>query len=239
MYRLHCNVVYLKRVQRVFEPRRSNFGALPFCIEWPGEAVPDVPPISVTWADATNSKSTATEPWCFIQVFCCQWPPWPLVVVVVVAVVVVVVLLLLLVLLLVVVVAVVLVVFVVLVVGSFIAFSIHPPFFSSFDFFQVPLSTPLATSSAQTKVSRMSRAAVEMKLRDLCELSKAAESVYNVIPEAGRARNGLEMFVKKRGETCGLKHVSFCDRKVRNMRVRILFEGLNHGEGYRNTGRTM
>lgn len=44
----------------------------------------------------------------------------------------------------------------------------------------VPATSTQTRGTAQSRCA--SRAAVEMKLRELCEMSKAAESVYNVIP---------------------------------------------------------
>ena len=44
----------------------------------------------------------------------------------------------------------------------------------------MPATSTQTRGTAQSRCA--SRAAVEMKLRELCEMSKAAESVYNVIP---------------------------------------------------------
>lgn len=76
-------------------------------------------------------------------------------------------------------------------------------------------TNPLGTASAQT---RMSKAAVEMKLRELCEMSKAAERVYNVIPaEVSKVLNpraGTKGKVSKAEQRCSRGSIQNMAKKL-------------------------
>ena len=49
--------------------------------------------------------------------------------------------------------------------------------------FQVKDQKDQVSNLGTTSAGRMSKAAVEMRVRELAEASKAAESIYNVMPE--------------------------------------------------------